>query len=167
YFVLEEIGANDAIRGQTSLRVAYKPERLYIFSADLVDDRGNDVLKVHIVIGGPDSGRRIWRGDDQPILVLVVHDRKVVALPVAVGPGPVKAEDEGDLFTGLQITGIVEEVSAGGLHLDHRPLIYPRVRRTVFVRTMEDGRRCAGGSRQFYKLVLRGRARVERGDGCD
>ena len=101
----------------------HQPERLDVFFADLLDDEVDDVLQVLVVHGRPRPRRGVWGGDDQPVFVLIVHDREIVALPVPVRAEAVQAEDEGDFLALLQVTWIIEKVGAAGLHLDHVSLI--------------------------------------------
>ena len=53
-------------------------------ASELLNRRRHDVLQVLIVLRAPDTSRRERRRHDQAVLRDVVHERKVVALPVAV-----------------------------------------------------------------------------------
>src|SRR6266404_4378867 len=117
--VLEEVRAHDPVGGHAALRVSGQPESLYVLFADLLDDEVDDVVQVLVIGVTPHPGRRVRGGDDQPVLVLVIHDWEIVTLPVSIRAGAVKTKDEGDFLALLQIARIVEEVGAPRLHLDH------------------------------------------------
>src|SRR5262249_19070229 len=108
----EEIGSNNPVRGHASLRVADEPERFDVLLSELVVHESDDVLEVLVVSGRPNGRRRIGRGNDQPVLVLVVDDREVVPLPVAVRATTVQAQHERDLFVALQIAWVIEKEPA-------------------------------------------------------
>ncbi len=152
----KEVRAQEPIGGHAALGVADKPERLDVLLADLIDERGDDILKVGVVDIRPHVRRGVGRGDDQPVFVHVVEEREIVALPVAVRPGAVNAEDESDLLARLEVARIVEEVGAAGLHFDHGSLIDFAVRRAVRVGTVQDRRRGAGRARELDELLLGG-----------
>ena len=133
--------------------------------AELRDDEVDDVLQVLVVGLGPRSRRRVRRGDDQTVLVLVVHEREIVALPVPVRTGAVEAEDERDLLAWLQIARIVEEVGAAGLHLDHVALVDHHRRRALGVGAVEVGGGGAGGA--FEAEGFFGGSESGQGKECD
>jgi hypothetical protein len=81
--------------------VADEPERFDVFLSELVVHERDDVLQVLVIGGRPDARRRIRRGNDQPVLVLVVDDREIVPLPVAVRAATVQAQHERHLFAAL------------------------------------------------------------------
>ena len=90
----EKIGAQEAVGSHAALRVADEPESFHVLLADLIDERGDDILQVLVVGRGPDARRRIRRGDDQAVFADVVEEREIVALPVAVGARAVNAENQ-------------------------------------------------------------------------
>src|SRR5262245_20094304 len=143
--------------------MADEPERLDVLLAYLGFNRLDDVLQILIIRCGPHSGWRIWRGDYESILVFVIQQRKVVALPVAVRTAAVQAENERDLLSCLQIARVVEEVSAARLHLDNRPLIDHSIARTVLVRTMQKGWVGARGATQLQSLLSGAHLTEQRG----
>ena len=85
--------------------------------------------------------RRVRRGDHQPVLVLVVHQREIVPLPVAVRAGAVQREDERHLLARLHVARVVEEVGPPRLHLDDVAFVDDAIRRTVLVGTVQPRRR--------------------------
>src|ERR1035438_9502316 len=95
---------------------------------------------------------RVRRGDNQAVLVLVIHHREIVALPIPVGACTVQTEDEGNFLVRLQIARVIEKVSAAGLHLNDGSLVYHPVGSAVLVRTAQD--RGAGRATQLDGLCL-------------
>ena len=129
-----------------------KPERLDVLAPDRLDHRRDDVLEVAIVFGGPDAARRERRGDDEAVLVGVVEQWKVVALPVAVRAAAVEAQDERDLLASFQVAGIVEKVGAARLRLDDGAAAGDDVGRASLVGTMLRRRAHARSSRHCQRL---------------
>ena len=149
--VLEEVGPDYPVRGHTTLRVADEPERLDVLLAELVEHEIDDVLQVLVVGCRPDARRRVRRGDDQSVLVLVVHDREVVPLPVAIRAAAVKAQHERHLFAAFQVARVVEKELAAGLRFNCGPLLDDRRPRAITVRTVERRRCFAGDTGDPYR----------------
>src|ERR1035438_1069337 len=97
-------------------------------------------------------GGRVRRGDNQAVLVLVIDDREIVALPVPVRACAVQTEDEGNFLIRFQIARVIEKVGAAGLHLNDGSLVDHPVGRAVLVRTAQD--RCTGPASQLDGLWL-------------
>src|ERR1035441_3640034 len=95
---------------------------------------------------------RVRRGDDQAVLVLVIHDRKIMALPIPVRACAVQTEDESNFLVRLQIARVIEKVGAAGLHLNDGSLVDYPVSGAVLVRTSQD--RCAGRAAELDGLWL-------------
>src|SRR5215510_2311412 len=121
--VLEEIRTHEPVGGHAALGMAHQPESLDVLLADLLDDEVDDVLQVLVVGVSPHPRRRVRSGDDQTILVHIIQQREIMALPVPVRAGAVQAQNEGDLLALLQVARIIEEVGAARLHFDHVPLV--------------------------------------------
>jgi hypothetical protein len=97
----------------TAIRVSGQPERLDVLRPNLLVDEVDELSQMPVVvIRAPRSfhGRR--RGDDEPVLILEVDERKVVPVPVAVHTCAMETEDERHGLAGLQIARIVEEERA-------------------------------------------------------
>src|SRR5262249_33132538 len=147
----------------TTLRVPDKPECFDVLSPKLVNHRSGNVLQICVIVSRPDSRRRIWRRDDQAILVFEIHDREVMTLPVSIRSGTIQAQNERDLLASFEIARILEEIGATGLHLDHRALVYDPVGWTVLVRAVKHRRVCTGSACQAHEFLSAGR----RCQGCD
>ena len=84
--VLEEVGPyTTRLGGHAALRVAHQPEGLDVPPGPIcpATTRVDDVPQVLVIGLGPHPRRRVRGGDHQTVLVLVVEEREVVALPVA------------------------------------------------------------------------------------
>src|SRR5262249_20284874 len=149
-------------RGQSALRVSHQPEGFDVLFPDLADDRGYDVLQVFVVSIRPESRRRVGRGDHEPVLVLVVQDWEIVALPIAVRAEAVQAQNKRDLLARLQVARIVKEVGAAGLHLDDGSWIDDTIGSAVLVRTMQPLGRNARRTGQLQWLLGAGIAGEHR-----
>src|SRR5262249_34370202 len=134
-------------------RVADQPEGLDVLAPDLFDHTCNDVLEVLVIGGGPDPGWRVRGCNNKTVLVFVVHDWKIVTLPVPVRPGAMKTKNKGHLFSRLEIAWIIEEVGATGFDLDRGPLVDHSLWRAVLVGTLQKGQGSAGYARELDRLL--------------
>jgi hypothetical protein len=97
----------------------HEPERSDVFGAEPVVDEIDDVSQVRVVVVRiPQAVDSTGCGHDEAILLLQIHEREVVPVPVAVHRSTVKAQDEGHPFAGIQVTRIIEEEAALGLLRD-------------------------------------------------
>ena len=96
-------------------------------------------------------GRRRRRGHHQAVLVLVVHGREVVPLPVADRTGAVEVQDEDDLLVWLQGAGVVEDEFAAGLGVDRIAQLGQRAARGA-LRPAAAGRRRVGAGHARHVL---------------
>src|SRR5690606_22147568 len=90
-----------------------------------------------IVLGRPRPDDAARGRDDEPVLFLEIHDREVMALPIADGSATVQVEHERDLLAGTQVARIIEKELSTGLRIHGIAEIRDQLGGAVCVRTMQ------------------------------
>jgi hypothetical protein len=132
----------ESIRNAAALGVSRQPERLDVLRSNLLIDEFDDLLQVPIVVlWTPLSihGRR--RGDHETIPVLEIHERQVMAMPVAEHTSPVETQYQQHGLVRLEIARVIEKESAIALWEDSVPMVCKQWLRAISVRTVKRWRR--------------------------
>src|SRR5436190_620402 len=88
------------------------------------------------------------------IFILVIDEREIVPLPVAVGSCAMQRQDEGDLLARLPVAWKIEEELASSLRLGGVPWIENDLADARCVRTMQRGRMLASNAKNLRRVFL-------------